>query len=218
MRLFYLLLPLIALIPASVRAQEGVLASLDGTITAEETSAATDSLVEAGAAMYFRRDGDVLWVGVESDPIGVSSLCVGTGSEVWVLHASAALGMLTYGAEEDRWRTSDSFAWSLRDTSMSPEALAERQAYLDEHGWVATTSGMGQDGHAEFLLTEDRLPAGDRFVALGIMPSQHPEHILGLPAPSAGDCALGDLVRGMVPGAALSFDPPSWKAMAEPGH
>jgi hypothetical protein len=191
------------------------LLSLDGVITAADRSAATDSLREGATALLVRSEGDYLWIAVHSDSIGVASLCLGASESVQVLHASAALGRVTYDRRGSDWTTDQEFTWALRDTSMTPAAIGERQAYLSENGWVATTSRMGHPDHTEFLIRRGGLPEGDLYLALGIMPLQHPDTIAGYPMASAGDCARDDLVRGQVPESGLRFDPESWQKIVQ---
>lgn len=217
MKVLSITLLLSALMVLTAEAQEGrsLVETLNGTFSLTEHKAATDSLTEPGSAIYIRSDRDFLLVAIKSDPVGVASLCIGNKKEVSVLHASAALGKLKFYPEGDLWHTTERFEWSLRDTTMSPNAVEGRLAYLDEHGWVASTSGMGHPNHTEFLIRQSALPAGEWFLSLGIMPGERPDEIIGLPEANAGDCASGDLVRGIVPAAGLSFDPAAWMAIKD---
>ena len=210
-----LLLSVLVVLPVEGQGVHSLVEALDGTLTVSERQAAIDSLGESGSAIFLRRDGDFLLVALESDSVGVASLCIGNENEVSVLHASAALGRLKfYPRDGGLWHTEERFVWSLRDTTMSSSALAERLAYLDKHGWVATTSAMGDPKHTEFLIRQSALPAGTWFLSFGIMPSERPEEIIGLPSSHAGDCASEDLVRGIVPTEGLRFVPSAWKVIA----
>ena len=211
---FTLLLTVLVVLPVRGQGTSGLIEALDGTITISERREATDSLKEHGTASFFRRVGDFLLVAIESDSIGVASLCIGNQDEVNVLHASAALGALKFQPRDGLWYTADRFTWSLRDTSMSSKAQADRLSFLDRLGWVATTSAMGHPRQTEFVIRQSVLPDGKWFVGLGIMPSERPDEIIGLPASSAGDCASPDLVRGVDPTTGLTFNPTAWKEIS----
>lgn len=183
--------------------------NLDGVFSDEEQSAATDSVVTEAGSVFVQTDGELILITVQSEPIGVASLCIGGNRTVHVLHASAAIGSLRYERDGADWLTGDSFDWELRDTSMSEQAIAQRAAYFDAHGWVATTSSMGSSDTIEFMASRDVATADSTFLAVGIMPSERPDSILGVPD-EAGDCADGELVRGSRPERALDFPTVSW--------
>ena len=205
-----LLIYIVLVLPARGQTLRNHIVSLDGVITVAEQDSAQNSLREGESALFIRRVGNMLWIAIESESIGVVSLCVGGDDEVKILHASAALGAITFFQQGTTWTTSERFSWSLRDTSMSTSAMSKRQEYLNEQGWVATTSSMGHSGHSEFLLSGDRFSISNLHLAVGIMPRSRPDEIIGFPSANAGECASGDLVRGITPETGLSFQPSLW--------
>lgn len=208
--LFVLLLAGVSERPALAQPAIDGLETLDGTFSEPEREGARQLLHDEVSAVFVRSGDGFLRIVVQSEPIGVASLCVAGADDVLILHASAALGMLRYTRSDSAWTSKDRFSWAMRDTSMSVTALAERGAYLKEHGWVASTSRMGRPGETEFLVRRTILPEGDLFLAVGIMPLERPEEILGLPSPGAGDCAHERLVRGMAPRTDIRFNPQAW--------
>jgi len=196
---------------ASAQSLRQHIEGLDGIFSTAERNAATDSLREEEAAIFIQSDDALLKITVQSEPIGVASLCLATDGLVRVLHASAALGMLEYHMDGQTWGTERVFEWAMRDTALTPSALEARRTYLEANGWVATTSRMGNEEETEFLIRHDFLPEGPLYLGLGIMPMARPMEIIGLPSASAGDCARGDLVRGPAPQSGLRFEPVSWK-------
>jgi hypothetical protein len=141
--------------------------TIDGVFAEPERDGARQVLREGASSVFVRAGSGFLRIVVQSDPIGVASVCIGGADEVRVLHASAALGMVRY-------------------------------------------SRKGRPGETEFLVRRNLLPGGDVFVAVGIMPLERPDEIVGLPSAGAGDCALGTLVRGPAPTADVRFDPRRW--------
>lgn len=209
------LLSLSVMITAKSQDLQSLVKELHGSFTTAERRAATDSLTESGASLWVRQAGEYVLVTIESDTIGVASLCIGSENEVTVLHASAALGDLKFHPVDGLWHTSERFKWELRDTTMSTSTQEERQAHINRNGWVASTSLMGNPNYTEFLIRRSALPSGRWYLSAGIMPGQHPEVIIGIPSSDAGDCAAGNLVRGMVPSEGYTFEPISWKLIAE---
>lgn len=204
-----LFLSLFQALPINGQTLHDHIMSLDGVITIVEKSTALDSIREGESALYARSAEGFLWVAVKSDSIGVVSLCVANNNETKILHASAALGAITFSQQGAKWTTSERFTWTLRDTSMSTSVIAERREYFKEHGWVATTSSMGDPNHSEFLLSQDRFSIKDLRLAVGIMPLTQPNKIISLPI-NAGGCASEDLVRGINPDAGLDLEPSLW--------
>ena len=67
----------------------------DGRLEPSEWAGAREVRLE-GMRIRLGRRGDVLAVAVELEGPGISSLVLGTADQVWVLHASAALGTGEY--------------------------------------------------------------------------------------------------------------------------
>jgi len=116
----------------------GGVITLDGTLASEEWEGATR--VEGEAELFLSMQEDVLQIGVRAPEMLVASLCVLRDETVFVLHASAALGRASYVQEPEGWRLQEPFEWELRTTELTEAAQAERSAYLDANGWVATTT------------------------------------------------------------------------------
>ena len=73
---------------------------------------------------------------------------------VRILHASAALGAVTYTPSGAEWTTPETaFVYAMRNTALTAAARAERAAYLKEHGWVASTVPMTQGRTQELQIT-----------------------------------------------------------------
>jgi len=187
---------------------------LDGLIARQEQRQSTIRLQEDETLISVRLEGDVFWVRVQSEPLNVASLCLGTPDSVMILHASSALGWIPYRRNGSAWQRNGSFNWDMRNTSMTQEALRARARYFNQNGWVATTVEMGQRGEVEFLIRRDLLPADTLYLAAGLMPTAHPDEIMGFPVDTAGDCADPELVTGP-PDPTLHFNPTAWAKLVE---
>ena len=129
----------------SVQVPRGPAVTIDGSVNDGEWRNAFRMEHPAGTVVRLMRDADHLYLGVTSDRQGFASLCVAIGDEVHVLHASAALGRVTYRPSGEVWNSPDTaFRYGMRSTALDDAARSERAAYLAENGWVASTVRMGK--------------------------------------------------------------------------
>lgn len=183
--------------------------TLDGAIDDPEWEGAARVELDAGGEARFVHDGARLYVGIRGGGEGWSHVYLAGADTVCVLHASAALGSVRYArAADGSWHTGDTFAYELRDTSLSAEAEAARAAYLAAHGWVATLSPMGEPGAQEFAIDLARLPPA---VRIAVLYASDPAAPSAWPA-LADDTRRSELVRGDAP-TPLTFDPDTWGAL-----
>jgi hypothetical protein len=85
--------------------------------------------------------GSHLVIGMQMSDAGIGSLLVSSGSRLWVLHASAALGTGIFRSSKERWRRTQDFSWECRDPADGPC----RDAFKRREGWVANVSEVGSD-------------------------------------------------------------------------
>jgi hypothetical protein len=136
--------------PNTVPVPQGV-ATIDGRVDEAEWRNALRIEQPAGTVVRLMRDASHLYVGISSDRPGFASLCLATGEDVHVLHASAALGAVTYRRNGETWQSADTaFRYSMRNTALDDSARSERAAYLRENGWVGSTVRMS-DGRTQEL-------------------------------------------------------------------
>lgn len=182
---------------------------LDGLVTESDWDKAT--IIEDDISKIRVIDmGDYLWIRLKSEELYVASLCLcGNVKEVIVLHASAALGAVTYHKQEANWNTEDSFVWKVRETGMDEATIRKRKEHYEKYGWVANTVSMGNKGETEFIINKSLYGNGELYLAAGLMSASDPENIIPLPAESSGDCADPKLVGGP-PNRTYQFNPESW--------
>ncbi|MGH7471833.1 MAG: hypothetical protein ACRENP_28110 [Longimicrobiales bacterium] len=192
-------------LPAQAR-EASWLQRLDGVVNADETAGWIEHKMEGGGQVYLRRSGNVLEIAIRTSPLMVASLCLATANRVTVLHASAALGSVTYTRSGSSFHTEQAFEWRMREGDMSPATHQRRLEYFTTNGWVANTTRMGTPGHVELRLALDRYPPEDLYIALGVM--NQLGQVTGWPQ-SAGACAHAQLVAGTAP-RALDFSTERW--------
>ena len=204
-----LLISLLALTVIECNAQIN-LNQLDGSISSDESSK-LKILSENGSNQLLidNSDNNYLKVMVKSEELYVASLCIcNEKNEVAVLHASAALGQIRYKKNTSNWKTDQKFDWKMREEGLDAATITKRKMYLDSHGWVANTMGMGNTGETEFIIDRDKFK-GELKLAIGLMTARDPNDIIGIPKNNAGDCADQKLVSGD-PKSSYIFNPAFW--------
>ena len=94
--------------PMSVPRSRAVV--VDGTI--EEAEWRGSAVVKRrDGEMLLRHDGKYLYIGIRSTRRGFPSVCLSRGSSVRVMHASFALGEVTYAKRNATWRLGAPFEW-----------------------------------------------------------------------------------------------------------
>lgn len=196
---------------------------LDGRLSKGEWAGAAEHALAGGGRLLIRQAAKYVHVAVEGTGFGWSHVYVAHRDTVRVFHASAALGTARYVQEAGRWRLAQPFVWAMRDTTRSAAAQAERAAFLEHHGWVANTNGMGSRRVNELRIAKAMFDAGaPRLAVLFAEDPAEPRH---WPDTLADATLDADLVRGAPP-EHLVFEPESWAQItldprpdvAEPGR
>jgi hypothetical protein len=193
-----------------VRIPRAPAAVIDGRADVAEWSAARrEGSSPSGLQVRLQHDGAALYIAIESPSDGFTSLCLGTGDRVQILHASAALGAVDYRRTGGTWTPDQaSFVYGMRDPSLTDAAIAERRAYFDQNRWVASTARMGGGRVQEFKIDMTR-SATRLAVAYYVITGTG--SVLTWPdsMPATDGCAALALVRGNVT-SGLTFDPSRW--------
>jgi hypothetical protein len=175
-------------------------------VNPDETAGWTEHMLDGGGQLYLRRTGNTLEIAIRTSPLLVASLCLATADRVSVLHASAALGSVTYTRTGSSFHTEQVFEWRMRESDMSSATQQKRFEYFTANGWVASTMQMGRPGHLELRVAIDRHQPEDLYIAFGVM--NQAGHVAGWPQ-TAGACAHEQLVAGTAP-RTLDFAPERW--------
>jgi hypothetical protein len=135
-------------------------AAIDGRVDDAEWRNALRMEQPAGTVVRLMRDAAHLYIGITSERPGFASVCLAIGDVVHVLHASAALGAITYRRNGQTWQSADTaFSYSMRNTALDEAARGQRAAYLAQHGWVGSTVRMSDGRSQEMQIAFSRFPA-----------------------------------------------------------
>jgi hypothetical protein len=159
-----------------------------------------------GGSLSIRRDGDQLLVSVTGPRAGLASLCLGDGSRVRILHASAAIAEAIYEKSGADWTLASGFGqFALRETRTGPPPEADRRAFFDAKGWVANASNAGTVAR-EFTIRVDQRA---RYLGVAFYATSAPEAVSYWPATMSDDCRAVKVAQGFLP-ATAQFRPDSW--------
>lgn len=192
---------------AALPVPRGTAPIFDGTLSAGEWAGAQEVAPDDRTTLFLKHGNGELFLGLSARTMGGVSPCVVRGDDVWVLHASAALGTAIYQESGDAWARTQDFTWSRRSTGFDEEALQERAAFFAREGWLGTLGYLGIRAHFEYridLLGEDSLTILFLFLDLG-----HPRKVLSRPVDLSDVPDATALVTGPVP-ETMPFDISTW--------
>jgi hypothetical protein len=194
----------------TIKLAPGSAVTIDGKIEAAEWKDAAQFDLKGGGRVFFKYDGEYLFVGVRGAQKGWSHLYLNQGenADVAVMHASAALGMTLYSQDKSNlWQPANPFAWDLRDRTITAETNKKMADYLSKNFWAANNNNMGDSAEIEFQV-KPRNAADKTFYAAVVYASdaKDPQYF---PASLKDDTVKEDLVRGNTP-PDLKFDRGGW--------
>lgn len=190
--------------------------AIDGRVDEAEWVRAGRDRLSDGSTIRLQHDGRHLYIAIEAVGSGFSSFCIASEKSVRILHASAALGAVTYTRDGTDWTSaSKAFDYGMRNPALTDAARAERAAYLNEHGWVASTEPMTKGRSQELQIELSGLGREPR-IALGffVIGSGNTTSVATWPKsmPATDGCAAPRLVSGYVP-TPLRFDADSYAVL-----
>jgi hypothetical protein len=180
--------------------------TIDGVIGPKEWSGARrENLIGGGEALLIREAADLYVAVIGARPGYPTSLCVGDVQRVAVLHASAALGSVSYSRAGAKWLRGEPFEWRVRDVPGPAAALlAERESFLAKYGWLSTASRAGTPTREfRIKLGPERQFLGIVFLSTDTMEAAY------WPASMSDGCRNLELLRGDAPDT-LQLDPSQW--------
>ena len=198
--------------PAELAVPRGAPIVLDGRLGETEWADALELPVAGGGRVRIKQDSSFVFLAIQGREEGFPTVCLGGPDVVRVIHASAALGDVSYHrTPAQRWLPLlPGFVWTMRDPALTPAALAQRAEFLRGQGWVGSTFRMGAGTERELQISHEFIGSGRPSIAViwfGTATGSSGASSL-LPGQPVG-CSDRDLVYGTVP-RALDFDPENW--------
>jgi len=180
---------------------------LDGTLSEGEWGDASQIDLDDDTVLRLKHAGGAIYLGLSAQAVGIPSACILRGEDVWVLHASGALGMAVYGKTGETWTKTRAFEWRCRTGDYDAAAASERETFLEEEGWLATIGYLGAQRNFEFqieLFGETSLP-----ILFLFLDARSPMRIVSWPIDLSSFPVYTHLVLGPFP-PSVSFDITSW--------
>ncbi len=195
--------------PGSIIVPDGNSPVIDGTISSDEWGDAVVEMLSDGSDLMLMHDHEFLYVGVRLQNPGliVGNIFVDLGDDVIVLHSSAALGTAIYSKDDGIWNRTQNFVWRCRSTSDSASAVAEREKFLQDEGWVANNSYMGTPNELEYKI---KIIQESMRLAVTLIPANDIDTRIYWPIDLDDDCIL-PTSGGLL--ATLSFLLDHWAAL-----
>jgi hypothetical protein len=176
----------------------GAVLRLDGRLDGEAWHHAARVALADSAALSLQHDGSSIFLALRTRDERIGSICVARGAEVRVLHASMALGEVTYTAVDGGWRRGRDFAWGMRETDSGEVAEGRRAAWYAQHGWVATTAPMSRPLHV--LQFRIAAPSAEEELRVAVTHlAMSGEGSVGRWPAGSDDCSRPELVMGAAP-------------------
>lgn len=171
---------------AAIPVPAGEPPTLDGTLAPGEWDGAAVEAFADGSELFLMASGGALYLGVRRGEPGTTgaNVFVDRGGQVAILHTSAALGTAVYEREGDMWQQIQDFDWRCRRTDDSAAAQAERDAFLQEEGWMAANARTGTPNELEYRIT---VPDGTLRLAVVLIPASAPDAKTPWPTDLADD-------------------------------
>jgi len=179
---------------------------LDGTLSSGEWNDAIQELFSDGSELLMMHNEGYLYLGIRANTPGMiaGNIFVDHNNQVSILHASAALGTAIYEKRTAVWEQTQAFSWQCRDTSNSPSAQAEREAFLQQEHWLASNSRMGTPQELEYKIA---MPSGSLRLAVTFTRASDTSIRINWPVALADDCIKSP--QGEFP-IAMQFSPSTW--------
>lgn len=190
-----------------INVPQGPAPTIDGKFSAGEWDGAFISQLSDGTKLMMLHDGEYLFIGIQSRTMGVGSVCVKRGDQVWILHASAALGNAIYEKAEDGWAMTEGFTWCCRGTTPN----VEQQALLEENNWTASIGYMGKSNEMEYQIAMEEEP-----MSLAVAYYFNQNDIPIWPRALEDDCNSYGVVDG-TPRGNVQFDIDAWSSLTTSG-
>lgn len=190
-----------------INVPQGSAPTIDGKFSDGEWDGAFVSHLSDGTKLMMLHNEGYLFVGIQSRTMGVGSVCTKRGDQVWILHASAALGNAVYEKADDGWRMIEGFEWCCRGTTPN----AEQQALLDENNWTASIGYMGKSNEMEYQIVMEDEP-----MSLAVAYYFSRNEIPIWPPALDDDCNLYEVVDG-TPSGSVQFDIDAWSSLTAIG-
>jgi len=187
-----------------LRVPEGSPIAVDGIMELEEWAGALAVEIGERATLRLKHADGFLFIGLETQEPVVGNVLLQAGDILSILHSSAALGTALYVRSDGLWQRTKDFVWQCRSRTLTDSAIRQRNAFLEEEGWMASITYMGAGNHLEYRIAD---AATIERLALVLLPASHPEDAFTWPEELTQDLFPGPI------GAIATIDSREWASL-----
>ena len=194
----------------AISVPRGASPTIDGTIGTDEWQGAQREFFSDRSELLLLRNGSSFYLGIRAatpDMIG-GNVFIEYSDGIVIHHVSAALGTAIYRKDGEEWRLARNFSWRCRGAGIGKEAEAERESFLREEGWIASTSYMGTPQELEYRIRTGVSPIR---IAVVFLRASDPNVRIPWPA-GLDDDSIKPNPKGLPP--TLRFSPEKWATIA----
>ncbi|MCJ7716369.1 MAG: formylglycine-generating enzyme family protein [Anaerolineales bacterium] len=160
---------------------------IDGSLAPGEWDQSTTVFFADGSELKLIKAKGYLYLGVNAiggEMVG-ANIFLQQGDTVKIVHTSAALGTAFFEYIEESWQLIQDFSWRCRNTGDSDADKEERVLFLEQEGWLAANSRMGNPNELEYQIL---ITGQTQILAVSILRSSDPNLKIPWPANLEDDC------------------------------
>jgi hypothetical protein len=194
---------------------EGIKPIIDGKIESKEWAKAIKVPIHGGKFVYFQKSKDTLYIAVNGETGGFTSLSIGNEDYFRILHSSTALITASYRSENGQWDLVHNFeSPKTKDGKKFPHndikfGLEYRKAQMDQFRWYANLVEMGSPSETEFQIPIENFKSDKIFISVVFYQAIAKVRMARFPSNLSDDCIDRELVSGSAR-SGLAFNPEKW--------
>jgi hypothetical protein len=183
----------------------GIPVVTDGVMQLDEWPDALVIPIQEGVSLHLKHANGSLLLALETTVTVAVNVLASMNDQIRIMHSSAALGTATYVQGDEIWNRELDFVWRCRNRTMSAAAIAQRELFLMEEGWLASITYQGTLNHVEYEIQDARSISQ---LMLVIIPASDPSAYFQWPSG-----VEQDILPGLIP-ATGHMDLSQWATLA----
>ncbi|HBS29097.1 MAG TPA: hypothetical protein DEB06_06520 [Phycisphaerales bacterium] len=129
---------------------------VDGTMSDAEWAGSL-KIERHGQTVWLRADAERVYIGIRGAGPAITTVCIDEPERVRVLHASAALGEVSYDRKDGALKLRGPVEYARQPAGDAEGASAAREAHFAAHGWTGSVVGVGAPGVTELAISREAL-------------------------------------------------------------
>jgi len=146
---------------------------IDGVLQPGEWDQADLFHFEDESELFLLQKGGYLYLAIRAgiDEMIAGNVFLQNGNQIFIMHASAALGTVIYQEAGDSWVKIQDFEWCCRSKIESEAAREDREIIFNQDGWLGINSFNGNENELEYKI---RLTGTETYLAVNFLSADTP--------------------------------------------